>query len=102
MAAEILGRRPIGSADYSEALNLERIDLISEIPDARAMLALGNNVAGPRDGLYVLDDGSSYRVYVQVRGIEMNAIGDIGFDQARDAVVDRIIQLQGLPFEPEG
>ncbi len=102
MAADILGRRPMGTSDYAEAFNLERIDLISEIPNGSALLALGTNVPGPRDGLYVLDDEGSYRVYLQERGIELNAVGGADFERAREAAVDRIIQLQGLPFEPEG
>lgn len=102
MAAEILGRRPVGAADYETAFNLERIDLISEIPGPTALLALGRNVTGPRDGLYILDDGGSYRVYLQERGIEMHALARATFDEARDAVVDRLIMVQGLPFVPEG
>ena len=102
MAAEILGRRPTGSIDYAAAFNLERVDLISEIPDSDALLALGANVVGPRDGLYILDDGTTYRVYVQERGIEMDARAGLGFDEARDAAIDRVIQIQGLPFSPEG
>jgi hypothetical protein len=102
MAAQILGRRPIGRDDYAEAFNLERIDLISEIPDAATMLKLGSNIVGPRDGLYILDDGGTFRIYVQEHGVELEAVGGLSFDRARDTVVDRVIQIQGLPFEPPG
>jgi hypothetical protein len=102
LAAEILQRRPASAADYEEAFNLERIDLIAEISGPEALLALGRNRVGPRDGLYILDDGGSYRVYVQERGIEMGAVAGVGFEEARDAVIDRIIMLQGLPFRPPG
>lgn len=102
VAAEILGRRPNSAADYAEAYNLEWIDLVSEIPGHEALLALGNNRVGPRDGLYILDDAGSYRVYVQERGIEMHGIAGAGFDAARDAVIEHLIMLQGLPFRPPG
>jgi hypothetical protein len=102
LAAEILQRRPVSQADYEEAFNLERIDLVAEISGPEALLGLGHNRVGPRDGLYILDDGGSYRVYIQERGIEMHAVAGIGFGEARDAVIDRIIMLQGLPFQPPG
>jgi hypothetical protein len=102
IAAEILDRRPNSAADYAEAFNLEWVDLISEIPGPEALLALGHTRVGPRDGLYILDDGDSYRVYVQERGIETHAISGVGFDEARDAVIEHLIMLQGLPFRPPG
>ena len=102
IAAEILGRRPNSSADYAEAFNLEWIDLISEIPDPAALLALGKNRAGPRDGLYILEDDNSYRVYVQERGIATHILSDAGFDDARDAAIEQLIMLQGLPHTPPG
>ena len=102
IAAEILGRRPNSGADYAEAFNLEWIDLISEIPDRRALLALGNNRVGPKDGLYILDDDGKYRVFVQERGIATHAIGGASFDEARDAVIEHLIMLQGLPYRPPG
>ena len=102
VAAEILGRRPNSAADYEEAFNIERIDLISEIPGSAELLALGSNRAGPKDGLYVLDDDGTFRVYVQERGIAMHTIIGASFDEARDAVIDHLIMLQGLPFTPPG
>ena len=32
----------------------------------------------------------------------MHALARATFDEARDAVVDRLIMVQGLPFVPEG
>ncbi len=61
-------------------------------------MALGRNVVGPRDGLYVLDDGGTYRVYVQERGVASDELRGAGFEEAREAVIDRIIQLGGLPL----
>lgn len=102
MAAEILGRQPSSAADYEEAFNLEWVDIISEIPDGAALLALGVNRVGPKDGLYVLDDGDTYRVYVQERGIATHAVTGAGFDEARDTVIEHVIMLQGLPYRPPG
>jgi hypothetical protein len=102
MAAEILGRRPQSSADYAVAFNLEWVDLISEIPNAESLIALGHNRTGPRDGLYILDDDGSYRVYVQERGIAFRALVGVGFEEARDAVIEHLIMLQGLPYRPPG
>jgi hypothetical protein len=102
LASEILGRRASSAADFGEAFNLERIDLLAEIPDGDAMLALGRNIVGPRDGLYVLDDGGSYRVYIQERGTSMDVVAGADFDTARDAVIERLMVLGGLPFRPPG
>ena len=102
LASRILGRRATSSGDFAQAFNLERVDLISEIPDAAALLALGRNVVGPRDGLYVLDEGESYRVYIQERGIAFDELGAATFEEARDAVIDRLIWLGGLPYSPPG
>jgi hypothetical protein len=102
MASQILGRRAGGAADYEEAFNLEWVDIISEIPTATEMLALGRNVVGPRDGLYILDDGDTFRVYLQEKGIEFYALRGAGFEEARDAVIRRLIQIQGLPYLPPG
>jgi hypothetical protein len=66
------------------------------------MLALGRNVVGPRDGLYVLDDDGSYRVYLQEKGEQYYMTSGASFEEARDVVIDRLIQLQGLPFDPPG
>lgn len=102
IAADILGKRPTSSAEYAEAFNLEWIDLIAEIPGREALLSLGRNRAGPRDGLYILDDGEVYRVYVQERGIATHSIEGAAFDGARRAAIEHVIMLQGLPFRPPG
>jgi hypothetical protein len=103
MASRVLGRRATGADDFAEAFNLEWIDLISEIPDDEAMLALGRNIVGPKDGLYILRDGDRFRVYVQEKGAEdQYELTGARFDEARDEVIHRLIQLQGLPFTPPG
>lgn len=102
MASRVLGRRATGASDYEEAFNLEWIDLISEIPNDDALLALGRNIVGPKDGLYVLRDGDTYRVYIQERGMDQYPVTGADFETARDAVIHRLIQLQGLPYTPPG
>lgn len=102
LASQTLGRRATHQADFAEAFNLERIDLISEIPTPESMLALGRNVVGPRDGLYILDDGGSFRVYVQERGESFYETSGADFETARSAVIDRLLQLGGIPYVPEG
>ena len=102
MASRILDRRANSAADFAEAFNLERIDLISEIPTPEAMLALGRNIAGPSDDLYIHDDGGSYRIYIQEKGEIYYLTTGASFEAARDEVIDRLIQLQGLPFTPPG
>ncbi|MDJ0959669.1 MAG: hypothetical protein QNJ88_03350 [Acidimicrobiia bacterium] len=102
VASQILQRRATNEADYREAFTLERIDLISEIPDAETLLTLGRNIVGPRDDLYILDDGGHYRVYLQERGETHSEVVGASFDEARNAAIDRIIMLQGLPFTPAG
>ena len=102
MASRVLGRRATGTADYEEAFNLEWIDLISEIPDGESLLALGRNIVGPKDGLYILRDGDTYRVYIQEKGEDNYQVRGADFEQARDAVIHRLIQLQGMPYTPPG
>ncbi len=102
MASQILGRRASGRADFEEAFNLEWVDIITEIPDSDALLSLGRNIVGPKDGLYVLRNGESYRVYLQEKGENLLQVNGVDFDEARDAAIHRIIQLQGLPFIPPG
>jgi len=102
MASQILGRRASGADDFEEAFNLEWVDLISEIPDDDTLMALGRNIVGPRDGLYVLRDGETFRVYLQEKGEDFYEVTGADFEEARDAVIHRLIQLQGLPFVPPG
>jgi len=101
MASEVLGRRATNAADFAEAFNVERIDLVAAIPNVEEMLRLGRNIVGPRDGLYILEDDGSYRVYVQESGESASETrGD--FDTAREAVVDALIKLGGIPYVPAG
>lgn len=102
LASHILGRRATTAADFEEAFNLERIDLLAEISDPGAMLTLGRNIVGPRDGLYVLDDGDSFRVYIQERGETYQEVRGADFEAAREAVIDRLLILGGLPYRPPG
>lgn len=102
VASRVLGRRVTNATDYEEAFNLEWIDLISEIPTPEALLALGRNIVGPKDGLYVLRDGDRFRVYLQEHGISRYEVAQADFDKARDAVIHRLIQLQGMPYTPPG
>ena len=101
MASQILGRRATNAADFEDAFNVERIDLISAIPNVEEMLKLGRNIVGPRDGLYILDDGGSYRVYIQESG-ETRAEVRGDFAAAREAVVDALVSLGGIPYVPAG
>ncbi len=102
LASQTLARTATNTADFAEAFNLERIDLIAEIPDPVTLLALGHNRVGPRNGLYILDDAGAYRVYLQEKGATYAEVDGADFEQARDAVIDRLIQLQGIPFTPPG
>jgi hypothetical protein len=98
LASISLGHRATTAADFAEAFTLEKVDLISEIPDREALLALGSNRASPRDGLYVLEDDGSFRVYVQERGIPMRERSGLSFDEARDVAIDQLVTLNGIPF----
>ncbi|HZJ48358.1 MAG TPA: hypothetical protein VFD97_04895 [Acidimicrobiia bacterium] len=98
LASQILGHRATTAADFAEAFTLERVDVISEIPDRKTLLSLGNNRASPRDGLYVLENNDHFRVYVQERGIPMRERSGLTFDEARDAVIDQLVILNGIPF----
>ena len=102
MASEILGRRASTAEDFREALNVELVDILSELRTADRLLALGRNVVGPRDGLYVLDDGDTYRVYLQERGEIVTGVGDADFDTAVEVAIDILIKLTGIPSTPPG
>lgn len=102
LASRILGRRAVTADDLAAAFTVERIDLVAAIPDPDALLALGRNRVGPADGLYVLDEGGgAYRVYRQEHG-ESHDVVVGSFEEAREAAIDRLIQLGGLPFTPPG
>lgn len=98
MASRILGRRAATGADFTEAFTLERIDLIAEVNDDEALLRLGRNVSGPRDGLYIIAEEPGYRVYVQERGIPLREQGGLDFEAAREAAIDLVVMMNGIPF----
>ena len=99
LASEILGRRASTAADFAEAFTLERVDVIAEIATVEALLALGRNHTGPRDGLYVMEEAEGFRVYIQERGIPHDGLSGLSFDEARQAVIDRLLLLNGIPFD---
>jgi hypothetical protein len=99
MASIILDRRASTAADFQEAFTLERVDMIAEIDSADALRTLGANRAGPRDGLYVLEDDDGFRVYLQEGGIPQNERSGLSFDEAREVVIDRVLLLNGIPFQ---
>jgi hypothetical protein len=102
LASKVLGRRVNSAGDYEAAFNLEWIDLIAEIPGPDALLSLGRNIVGPKDGLYILREGDTFRVYLQERGESRFEVTGADFETARDAAVHRLIQLQGMPYTPPG
>jgi len=98
MASQMLGRQATTGSDFREALTVERIDLIAEIPDANALLSLSRNVAGPKNGLYILDRPDGYTVYQQHNGEPYEVFEGLDFESARDAAVDCLVMLNGIPF----
>lgn len=98
MASRMLGRQATTGADFAEALTLERIDLVAQIPDDDALVSLGRNVAGPRNGLYVLNHADGYVVYQQHNGEPYEIFDHLDFDAARDAAIDCLVMLNGIPF----
>jgi len=101
IAAEMLGRHPTTGSDFREALTVERLDLISEIPDHDTLMALGRNVASPKNGLYILDRPEGYTVYHQHNGEPYEAFSDLTFDEARNHAIDSLVMLNGIPFAIE-
>lgn len=101
LASDLLGRHATTGADFAKALTLERIDLISEIADHDALMALGTNMAGPRNGLYVLERPGGYTVYQQHNGEPYEVFADLTFDEARDRAIDCLVMLNGIPFRVE-
>ncbi len=98
VASEMLGRQATTGGDFASALTVERIDLISEIPDHDALMALGRNVAGPRNGLYILHRPDGYTVYHQHNGEPYEVHDALSFDTARDRAIDSIVMLNGIPY----
>ncbi len=102
LASGTLGRRAATAADFAEAFTLEWIDLLAAIPDPVTLLGLGRNRVGPADGLYVIDEGAGlFRVYRQELG-DSHDQTVAEFDRAREAAIDLLIQLGGIPYSPPG
>ncbi len=99
MASRMLGRQATTGADFREALTLERLDLIAEIPDHDALMALGRNVAGPKNGLYILERPEGYTVYHQHAGEPYEVFAGCSFDEARNHAIDSLVMLNGIPYE---
>ncbi len=98
MASEMLGRRATSGSDFSNALTVERIDLVSEIPDHDSLVSIGRTHPGPKNGLYVLYRDGSYTVYQQHDGVPYEVFTDLDFDGARDAAIDCMVMINGIPF----
>jgi len=99
LASAILDRRASTAADFAEAFTLERVDMVAEIDSTDALLALGRNRAGPRDGLYVIEEEDGFRVYIQERGIPQKERAGLSFDAAREAAIDGAMLLNGIPYD---
>ncbi len=100
-ASQMLGRRASTADDFARALTVERIDILAEIPDHDALMALGRNVVGPRNGLYVLERPDGYTVYQQHDGQPYELFSGLTFDEARDAAIDCLVMMNGIPFRIE-
>ena len=98
LASRMLGRQATTGADFREALTLERIDLISEIPDHDALMALGRNIPGPKNDLYVLHSAAGYTVYHQHNGEPYEVFEGCTFDEARNHAIDSLVMLNGIPY----
>jgi hypothetical protein len=98
VASQMLGRQATTGADFAEAFTVERIDILAEIPDREALMALGRNVTGPKNGLYVLDRADGFTVYQQHDGQPYEMLRGLSFDEARDAAIDCLIMMNGIPF----
>ena len=101
MASEMLGRRATTGSDFAEALTVERIDLVAEIPDHETLMGLGRTHAGPKNGLYVLDRDGSYTVYQQHEGEPYEVFSDLDFNDACDAAINCMVMMNGIPFRIE-
>jgi len=98
MAAEMLGRHPTTGAEFREALTVERLDVIAQIPDHDTLMGLGRNVASPRNDLYILDRPEGYMVYHQHNGEPYEVFSKLTFDEARDRAIDSLVMLNGIPY----
>lgn len=98
MASKMLGRQATTGTEFKEALTVERIDLIAEIPDNEALRSLGRNVAGPKNGLYVLERDNGFTVYLQHNGEPYEIFAGMSFDDARDVAIDCLVMMNGIPY----
>ncbi len=98
IASQMLGRQATTGTDFAEALSVERIDLVAEVPDHESLMALGRNHAGPKNGLYVLVHPDGYTVYQQHAGEPYEILSGLDFDAARDAAIDCLVMLNGIPY----
>ncbi|MEN8041438.1 MAG: hypothetical protein ABFR95_08035 [Actinomycetota bacterium] len=98
MASHMLGRQATTGSDFAQALTVERIDIVAQIPDRDSLMSLGRNHAGPKNGLYVLDHPDGYTVYQQHNGEPYEVFSALDFDAARDAAIDCLVMLNGIPF----
>jgi hypothetical protein len=101
LASKMLGRQATTGTDFQQAMTVERIDLIAEIPDEAALMSLGRNVTGPKNGLYVLDRGDGFTVYLQHNGEPYEVFAEMTFDEARDVAVDCLVMMNGIPYRIE-
>ena len=99
MASQMLGRQATTSDDFTAALTVERLDVLSEIPDHDSPMGLGRNVPGPRNGLYILERPDGYTVYHQHNGEPHEVFDGCTFDEARDHAIDSLVMLNGIPYE---
>lgn len=98
VASAMLGRQATTGDDFRQALTVERLDLVAEIPDRDRLMSLGRNIAGPRNGLYILDKPDGYTVYHQHNGDPYEVFASLSFDDARDAAIDSLVMLNGIPY----
>jgi hypothetical protein len=101
MASTMLGHHATTGSDFASALTVERIDLVSEVPDRDALVSLGLTVPGPKNGLYILERDTGYTVYQQHNGEPYEVFDGLTFDQARNAAIDCIVMMNGIPFRIE-
>ena len=101
VASEMLGRQATTGSDFRSALTVERIDIVAEIPDHDSLMALGRNVAGPKNGLYILDRPDGYTVYHQHNGVPFEVFSECSFDEARNHAIDSLVMLNGIPYAIE-
>ncbi|MCZ7532256.1 MAG: hypothetical protein M5U23_02400 [Acidimicrobiia bacterium] len=99
MASAVLGRQATTGSDFRDALSVERIDLISEIKDDVALRALGQSMAGPKNGLYIIDKPEGYTVYLQHNGEPYEVFTNLDFNAARDAAIDCLVMMNGIPYK---